>query len=545
MTPRQADIVLTHGAVTTMADPSDTPEEAEALAIVGDRVAAVGSNDEIASWVGEETHEIDLGGRRVIPGLIDAHVHFARAGFTWNEEVRWGTAESLEEALELIAQRTTEVPPGTWVMVIGGWHPSQFEEGRHPTLEDLDRVAPEHPVLVQFLYEWGLLNTRARNLVPLHRAVSEGVDPETIDLDEAGSPVGVRTLPSLKWLYAQLPVPSLEDQVRSTVAAGREFVKFGVTGVIDGGGANTGADVYRPIFETWRRGELVPRIRLTLHSSGPGEEETEVGGYIRFLHPRHGDSILSVLAVGEIVMWPFHDSFDRVPDSSIENQERLAAILRDCAENGWTVQMHLIHPQNTDLVIDLWSQIHTEIPIDGLRWAIVHGESVRADHTERLASMGAGVIAEAVLRMGGDEVLEIWGEDRAAFAPNIRSLRESGVRVAVGSDGLRAATYNPFATLQWLVTGTSLTGTQIWHRDNVLDRKEALALLTREAAWFSFEENSRGRIQPGYLADIAVLTDDYFSIDASAMPSLRSYLTLVGGEVVWDGSDHDEEEEPE
>ena len=537
MNVTHADLVLIGGLVTTMADGDGSEEEAQAIAISGDRIAAVGTNEEIEAWVGPGTERIDLSGRRVIPGLIDAHVHFARAGFTWNDEVRWGTVRSLEEGLDLIARRADEVPAGTWIRVIGGWSPAQFAENRHPTLDDIDRVAPDHPVFVQYLYEYGLLNSEARARVPLERAVDEGVDASTVDVDESGRPTGViRTLPSLKWLYAQLPVPAFEEQVASTAAAGHEFVSFGVTGVIDGGGANTGADVYRPIFETWRRGELIPRVRLTMHSSGAGEEETEVGGYLRFQHPRLGDDVLSVLGVGEIVMWPFHDDFGRPPSATDDDVTRLEELLRRCAEAGWTVQMHLMHPETTDLVIDLWSQIHADTPIDGLRWSIVHGQSITPDHTARLAGMGCGVISEALLRMGGEHAIEIWGEDRVAFAPHIRKLQEEGIRVAVGSDGLRVATYNPFATLQWLITGRSLAGAQIWDAGNVLDRHEALALLTREAAWFSFEEDTRGRIQPGYLADLAVLSDDYFSVPDTELPEIRSAMTLVGGRVVWDAA---------
>lgn len=532
MAHRAADTVILGGRITTMR--TDNINDAEALAINGDRISAVGTTAEITELVDDQTLVLDVDGRTVIPGLIDAHVHFARAGFTWNNEVRWGTVTSLQQGLDLIAERARNIPKGEWITVIGGWHPFQFRENRHPTIEDLDRVAPDHPVFVQFLYTYGMLNSVGRSRVPLERAIDEGVDPATMDFDGTGSPTGiVRTLPSLKWLYSQLPAPTFEDQVQSTIAAGHEFARFGITGVIDGGGANTGADVYGPIFETWRRGELTPRVRLTMHASGPGEEETEVGGYLRFIPPRVGDERLSVLGVGEIVMWPFHDNLNRPPQSTPENIDRLETLLRQCAESRSTVQMHLIHPETTDLVVDMWDRIHQKTPIDDLRWAIVHGESLTSEHCERLASMGVGVIGEAVLRMGGDQYVEDWGAERFEYAPNLRELRAAGVKVAVGSDGLRAATYNPFATLQWLTTGQSLTGLQVWSQDNVLDRLSALSLMTREAGWFSFEEAERGVLEPGRLADVSVLSDDYFDVPEAELPDLRSDLTMVGGDVVW------------
>ncbi|MGC5616039.1 amidohydrolase [Georgenia sp. Z1491] len=533
-----ADLVLTGGLVTTMAeDGTGVPAEAEALAIVGDRIAAVGTADEIDGWTGPDTRIVDLAGRRVVPGLIDTHVHFARAGFTWNDEVRWGTVTSLAEGLALIAERARSTPAGTWIMVIGGWDPAQFSERRHPTRDELDEAAPEHPVMIQHLYSYGMLNSAALARVPLARAIDEGIDPATVETDDAGTPTGlVRTMTALRWLYAQLPVPSLEEQVASTAAAGRELATFGVVGLIDGGGANTGPDVYRPLFETWRRGELVPRVRLTVHSSGPGREEEDLDGITRFVHPRQGDERLSVLGVGEIMMWPMHDGVDRLPDLAQEHRDRIEAILRSCAERGWTVQMHLFRPETTDVVVDMWRRIHADIPLSDLRWTIVHGESVTAEHAEVLASMSAGVICEAILRMEGEHIAELWGADAVRAAPDVRALQAAGVRIAAGSDGMRVATYNPFATLQWLTTGRSLSGTQIWDESVVLDRHEALALLTTQSAWFSFEEGSRGRLQPGFLADVAVLDQDYLEVDASELPAIRADLTVIGGQVVHDAS---------
>ncbi|MDH3308125.1 MAG: amidohydrolase family protein, partial [Acidimicrobiia bacterium] len=371
MARRPADTVIVGGRVTTMR--TDEINDAQALAVSGDRVAAVGSESEIRALIDDETLVIDVGGRTVIPGLIDAHVHFARAGFTWENEVRWGTVTSLAEGLSLIAERADSLPPGEWITVIGGWHPFQFAEKQHPTIEDLDRVAPDHPVLVQFLYEYGMLNTLGKEFVPLERAAAEGVAPDTVEQDDRGAPTGVvRSQHSLKWLYAQLPVPSFEDQVRSTIAAGREFARFGITGVIDGGGVNTGPDVYGPIFEVWRRRELTPRVRLLMHSGGPGAEEAEIGGYLRFIPSRVGDEKLSVLGVGEVILWPLHDHVPRPPTITPENVSRAEAIFRDCAGSGRTVQMHIIHPDTTELVIDMWSRVHASTPIDGLRWTIVH-----------------------------------------------------------------------------------------------------------------------------------------------------------------------------
>ena len=534
MSPRHADLVLRGGKVTTLAVDGTTPEEAQSLAIERDRVVWVGDDSDADAWVGPETEVVDLGGRRVIPGLNDGHVHFVRAGLTWNDEIRWGTISSLADGLRQIEEQVASTPPGTWIRVIGGWHPSQFEEQRHPTQDELNELAPEHPVIVQFLYEWAIVNDAAYELIDWEGAQESGVDPSTLDRDEDGRPIGlVRGMPSLRWLQAQLPVPSLAQQVESTRAASLEFSSFGITALIDGGGSNTGPDKYDAVYESWRRGELTVRVRTTVHPSDPGTEEEQIGGFLRYSHHRQGDDMLSVLAIGENITFPVSDSFARLPDLSDHQLDRLRAIFDACAAKRWTVQMHMIRPEKTAAMLDLWREVHEKHDISELRWGIVHGTSLTVEDIPTLKELGIGVLAEALLRLEGDEVTNYWGEERLRWAPPVKALREAGVPTTVGSDALRVASYNPYATLQWLLTGQTLTGRQVWDPANVLDRRAALESVTTDATWFSFEESQRGRLQPGYLADLAVLSDDYFAVGTDELLDLRSELTIVGGRTVW------------
>ncbi len=533
MAQHASDLVVTNGRITTLATDGSTPATAEALAVRNGRVEWVGQDTDAGDWIGERTTVLDLGGRSVIPGIIDAHVHFVRAGLTWNDELRWGTVSSLAEGLEQIRQRAASQPEGTWIRVVGGWHPSQFEENRPPTREELDRVAPEHPVLVQYLYEWGMVNAVGHRMVNWDGASDDGVDPSTIDLDDAGNPIGVvRTLPSLRWLQAELPVPELEAQVASTEAASREFLSYGVTGVIDGGGSNTGPDKYDAVYEAWRRNLLGIRVRMTMHASRAGAEEDEFAGYFRFAHARQGDGFLKLLGIGEQILVTTSDDFDRT--SQLPAQlDRVTAVLREAARRRWTVQMHMIRPDTLDLVLPIWQEIHREHDIRALRWAIVHGTGLATRHFEVLQEVGAGVITEALLRLCGEDALDYWGAEALEWAPPVRQLQAAGIPVAVGSDALRVASYSPFATLQWLTTGQSVVGTQLWHPDNVLDLDEALALMTADASWFSFEDHERGRLQPGHLADFVALSHHLADLAPSEFTDVRSDLTVVGGELAW------------
>lgn len=532
MTATPADLIVVNGDVNTLS--AAGPDTAEALAVRDGIFVAVGSDADVLGWKGPSTTVVDAQGRCIIPGLIDAHTHLVRAGFTWNQELRWTSVTSIAEGLELISSQASQTPPGTWITVLGGWHPLQFAERRSPTIDELDAAAPDHPVVVQYLYEWALLNARARQQVEASGALGAGgFDPATVDVDESGRMAGnVRTMASLRWLYAQLPVPTHAEQVASTVAASRALAAMGITGVIDGGGANTGPGVYGPLREVWEAGDLPIRVRLTRHASAPGREEEEFPAYFAE-DVSDDDDMLRRLGVGEVTLYSVHDGFNRLPDLSEPQVERLSELMHACAAAGSTVQIHLIRPETTDRVIEIWEDVNRKTPIVDLRWAIVHGHSVSVERAARLRDLGAGVIVEALLRLEGDEVLMHWDAQRLATAPPVAALKAAGTRLAAGSDAFRVASPNPFATLEWLCTGQTLAGTQIWDPSNTLDRRQALECMTTEAAWFSFEESSRGRIEEGYSADFAALTADYFTVPAHEIHSIGAEMTVVGGKVVW------------
>ncbi len=525
------DLLLVNGRITTLADQADVPAEASALAITADRVVAVGSDDDVRALAGDATRIVDLGQRRVVPGLIDPHTHYVRAGRTWDDEVHWTGIDSLRAALDTIGDAARQTEPGTWICVMGGWHPTQFAERRHPTREDLDAVAPDHPVLVQFLYEWGLLNSAGMHLLDLDGAAADApIDPDTIERDTDGRVTGrVRTLPSLKWLFGRVPGPDPSREFDSTIAAGRELARLGVTGVIDGGGANMGPDAYATVVEVARADALPVRVRLTVHSEGAGLEEEQFSAYLAGQGPADVGDRLSVIGAGEILLWSMHDSFTRLPQIDDEQTGRLRTLLTRLAEARWTLHMHLIRPETTDLVLDLVEEIDRVHPVGELRWSIVHGHSVAAHHAPRIARLGMGVVAEALLRLEGDEVAGTGGFPEVFDGPDVHALTAHGVVIGAGSDAYRVSSYNPFDTIHWLVTGRSLSGRQVQRSDLCRDRLQALAMLTHDAAWFSFEEHERGRLQPGWLADVAVLSDDLLSVDTDDIPRITSVLTLVGG----------------
>lgn len=531
------DLVLANGRVTTLAAVGNVSPDIDAIAIRAGRIQAVGTSSEMTRLAGPGTEVIDVERRRVIPGLIDSHVHFVRAGLTWKDETHWERLLDLGACLRTIQDAAASRPPGTWIRVIGGWHPGQLIEGRPPEQEDLDRAAPDHPVVVQFMYEWGMLNSRAIEALGLTREMADRVDPAAFDRDASGAPTGmIRGMAALRWMYAHLPQLTFEEQVASTSALSREFSRMGITGLIDGGGVNSGPDVYRPIYEVWRRGDLTTRVRLTIHASEPGAEAAEYAGYLRYVHPRFGDGLLQVLGLGEIILYAIHDSETRLPNLSPRVLEQLGDVFEPFAARGWPLQIHTSRPETIAAVLDLWEHVNRRHPIGNLRWSLVHAECLDISQIQRLAALGCGVLTPSLFRFGGDAMIEAWGPERLASAPPLRALLNAAVPVGGGTDAMRVASYNPFAALHWYITGLTVTGQRTRDDTNRLTREEALRLYTRSGAWFSFEEEERGSLEPGKLADVAVLDSDYMSIPEEEIPEIGADLTVLGGRVVWASS---------
>lgn len=534
--PADADLVLLDGRITTLSLDPGTPPEVTALAVRSGRVLAVGSDDEIRAHLGPATRVVELGGRRVVPGLVDSHVHFVRAGRTWADEVRWEGMTSLADALAAVGERAARLEAGEWIRVIGGWSEDQLDERRGPTREELDAVAPHNPVFVQALYEYGVFNSAGIAALEMDEAkIASSPTPDHFerDADGAWNGRGTGRMAQLSWFYNQLPPPPFEREVTSTGELSREFARLGLVGATDGGGVNSGPDVYGAVHEAWRRGLLRTRVRMLKHATRRGTEAEDFAGYARFGEPRFGDGMLKWSGIGEIILYRSHDDLGKPADFSAEALAEAKEILLPFARKGWAVQIHVMNREFLEGLLDLFEEIHAEVPIDRLRWALIHANAVTADDIPRLEALGVGVLHQALLRFNGQQLLDAWGPERVAGSPALRALLDAGVPVGLGSDGMRASSYNPWASLQHFITGLTVGGTPTLRGENLLSREEALAGYSRDTAWFTSEEHERGQLAPGFLADLAVLSEDYFAVPVERIHTLTSELTLLGGEVVW------------
>lgn len=533
----EADRLLINGRIATQ---DKRRSLVQALAIRGDRILAIGSTDDILKYRGPRTTLIDLVGRTVIPGLNDSHLHVIRGGLNYNLELRWDGVPSLADALRMLKEQARRTPPPQWVRVVGGWSELQFAERRMPTLDELNEVAPDTPVFVLHLYDRALLNRAALRSVGYTKNTP---DPPggVIERDKAGNPTGMLIAkPNANILYATLakgPKLGYEDQINSSRHFMRELNRLGVTSVVDaGGGYQNYPDDYAIVNELGRRNELTVRLAYNLFTQRPKQERDDFAKWVRMTKPGEGNAYYRMNGAGEMLVFSaadFEDFLEPRPDLVPTMEQELQDVVTVLAQNRWPFRLHATYNESITRFLNVFEAVNREVPFGGLHWFFDHAETITPQNIERVKALGGGVAIQHRMAYQGEYFIERYGKDVAAHSPPIRRFLEMGVPVGVGTDGTRVASYNPFVSLYWLVTGKTVGGTQLYPESNRLSRMEALRLYTVGSSWFSSEENKKGAIVPGQLADLAVLSADYFSIPEEQIKRLESVLTIVGGAVVY------------
>ena len=508
--------------------------ESEALAIRDGLVAAVGRSEDLRERVAQSTPVIDLGGRRVVPGLIDSHMHAIRAGATWRERVDWSGVSDLATALDLVREAAAK-RPGQWVAVVGGWHPGQFDERRAPTPAELTDAAPTNPVYVQLLYESAFLNAAGLAAAGIDRAAAD--PPNSVfERDPAGAPTGhAHGRGAFAHVLGLMAEPDLEERVAGTRAYLTRLSSLGLTGVVDPGGGAVDATAYRAVYELWRREPLPVRVRLYMsNSSTPrGQELAQAREFIRYLHPGFGDEYLRLVGMGEKLVNAFGDG-EGMSAVTVRDEDRNA--LREVSvlllENGWPAHMHAIRRETVSAVLDVWEQVSETTPLDGARFSLAHADAISDRDLERVRRLGVGIAVQDRLVFRSADSTAAWGREIGSGAPPLRTMLDLGIPLGGGTDATAVTSYNPWLSLWWMVTGKSVDGAPPRKAEQRLTRAEALHLYTAGSAWFSFDEGKRGALAPGMLADLAVLSGDYFAVPDDAIPDIESELTLVGGRAV-------------
>jgi predicted amidohydrolase YtcJ len=529
------DLIITNAKVTTL--DRENPS-AQAVAIRDGKFLAVGSEQEVRA-AAPGARVIDAKGRRLIPGLIDSHIHVIRGGLNYNMELRWEGVPTLADAMAMLKRQAENTPPPQWVRVVGGFTEHQFAEKRLPTLDEINAAAPETPVFILHLYDRALLNAAALRAVGYTKYTPNPPGGEIVR-DAAGNPTGLLLAqPNATILYSTLakgPKLPPEYQLNSTKHFMRELNSLGVTSVVDaGGGSQNYPDDYEIIEKLHADGEMTLRIAYNLFTQKPKEELKDFATWSTMVKPGDGDDTYRHNGAGEMLVYSAADFEDfRVarPDMPPNMETDLEPVVRLLAERRWPWRLHATYDQTIGRALDVFEKVNRDVPFDGLHWFFDHAETISERNIDRIAALGGGIAVQHRMTFQGEYFVERYGAKAAEATPPIRRMMEAGIPVGAGTDATRVASYNPWVSLSWLVTGKTLGGLTLYPPRNRLDRETALRLWTEANTWFSNEEGKKGQIKAGQLADLALLSDDYFGVPESEIVHLRAVLTMLGGKVV-------------
>jgi len=550
-TPSQPDhgisLIIHNSQITTLdaGNPSAT-----AVAIRHGRFVKVGTDEEILTMRGEATHAIDAQGRRMIPGLNDSHSHYIRGGLAFHAVLRWDGVPTLADGLEMIRQQAFRTPKGQWIRVIGGWTPHQFQEKRLPTPEELTSAAPHTPVYVQYFYSRAVVNQAGLETIgfdentqtPLGTRLEKGPD---------GKPTGLLIAdPHPALLYksiAALPALSAEEQINSTVHLFYQLARFGLTSVIDvGGGGQHYPKNYKTAEQLAEQAKFPLRVSYFLFAQTPGKEYSDFQEWVDMVPPNTNTDPLRedgyvIEGGGEYLVWDaadFENYMSPRPELNPDMAENLDKVVTLLVKNHWPFRLHATYDESITKILDVLEEVNRKTPFNGIRWSIEHAETLKEPNIERIKALGGGVAIQDRMVFLGDDFLNRYGAEAASRTPAIRMLLDKGVPVGMGTDGTRGSSFNPWIGLHWLVTGETAGGVHLYRPDNLLTREEALHLYTVGSAWFSQEENVKGRIAPGQYADLAVLSADYMKVPVEDIKTIESVLTVVDGNIVYGAQEY-------
>lgn len=530
-----ADLILRNGKVVTVDRDFSIKQ---ALAIRDGRIVTVGGERDVRVLVGPATRVIDLEGRTVIPGLIDSHIHATLAGLNWDAELHWQMTRTLADGLRQIAAAARVRPAGSWIVVGGGWVPTQFAERRFPTRADLDAIAPQHPVYIQYLREGALLNSAALQAIGITAATPDPVGGKFERNPNSGELTGwLQGAPAWEYAYNKIPTLSLDRIRQSLRNCFRELNRLGLTSVSD---LQTGAVTFahrRVLADMARTGELTVRVNFYVTPGDSGDELEQIKlATGEIAHLAHSD-LLRFAGFGPISLRGVGEDYDPADSKrvalSAEAKEKFRSLTHFFAAGGHGFYLNAGQDSTARQLLDVLEEVHAATPFQRQRIGFAELEDVSADTIARIKKLGGGISVQSRLALTGERSVELWGLEKARNAPPLRSMIESGIPLGAGSGAFHTASYSPMLSLWWLITGKTVAGSAIRSPSQNLTRAEALRLHTMGSAWLTFGERRKGSIEAEKLADLVVLSADYLTVPEEQIRSLESLLTIVGGRIVY------------
>jgi predicted amidohydrolase YtcJ len=517
---------------------------AQAVAITGDKFTAVGTNDEVRKLAGPATKQFDLKGLTVTPGLTDNHLHSAGGG----PGVDLSRARTLDDVLKAIGDRAKQTKPGDIVLTNNDWHEAQLKEQRVPLRRDLDKVAPDVPVVVVRGGHEYVLNSAAlaKWEITTHTPQPAGGRISRYPDGELNGELVDRA----KQLVS-LPAPapqSLEERIQDRIAEYSKLNAAGLTGVRHPSGS---IEDYRTLQEMEKRGVLTMRVTqlLSVEPSSPPEKiEQQVKSW--GVAPDDGDSMVRLGGIGEFgVDGGFEGGFMREPYEEpfgeggkfrglqTVPQEKYTAAAIELNRLGWRVFSHAVGDAAIDEVLTGYEAANADKSIVGKRWGIEHAFILRDDHIPRMKRLGLYLSLQDHLYLAGPSLVKYWGLNRASWTTPVQAYLNAGIPVSGGTDS-PVVPYPPLWVFYHFVTRDTISG-GVLGEDQKISREDALRMITRNHYYLSFQENTDGIIAPGRHADMVVLAEDIMTVPAKRIEQMNVLMTMVAGKVVYRNPDID------
>jgi predicted amidohydrolase YtcJ len=531
-----ADLVLRGGNVITV---DKDWRVARAIAIKDGRFLAVGDDAAIATHIGPNTQVIELAGKTVVPGLIDSHLHQLFHALNGPAVQLLGT-KSIADVQKAIGERVARTEAGKWITASMGWHESILDEGRMPTRFELDKVSPNNPVFIPRGGHVVTVNSKALELAGITKD-TPNPDGGVIVRDPAtGEATGV-LLENAAYLVRKILPPPPTNMAELLKAAMRDLNSYGIVGVIEPGIDERQIALYRAVHDA---GGMTVRTDVLYRALRKADVEKGIAA----IKAQKNDDMLRFVGIkfpldggveGGRMTWPYRIVPGEQTDATYRGvlllppggEDEYVESLKLIADAGLQAQTHAVGDETIDVIVRSYERVNRDKPIRGLRWTIMHLFHPSDAAIRKMAEIGIIATMQDHPVLLGHNQRRWWGDEHAAYAIPIRKVIDAGVLVGGGTDG-PVVPVDPYLSMWWMTTRQVMKG-YVLGKEHAITAKEALTLYTINNARVMGVEKERGSIEPGKLADLAVLSQDILAVPPDAIRGTTALMTVVGGKVVY------------
>ncbi|WP_234123456.1 amidohydrolase [Clostridium hydrogenum] len=533
-----ADIILYNGKIVTVDKEFSI---AQAVAIKGNTILAVGKNEDMNSFKAHKTQIIDLEGKTVIPGLIDSHIHASLCA----KEIKnfiLSEVKTIAELLKEVEKCVKASEPGKWIISSSAWHESQLVENRFPTRWELDRVAPNNPVMISRGGHVLVVNSKA---LELGNITKDTIEPEggiIVRNHDTKEPTGVLLENAAAVIRTLIPKPTEVEVKQNTINFMKEMNSYGITGMTDAWAKDSDIEIYSKLNEekklTVRTQALYPVMNLeeTLHAVSKykpleGDDYFRIGG------------IKTMVDGGVEAAW-MKEPYEIVAGMQLNPEYRgiqiydgearkkeFKDILKLVAEKGFQIQTHVAGDAAIEFVVNSYEEINEITSIKDLRWTAMYVMYPTKESLDKIKKLDIFTTVQNHPYLLGKNMKSFWGERRANSAIPIRTIMDKEIVVGGGTDA-PIVPWNPFISISWMVTRRIANG-EVQGIDESISRERALYIWTMGSAYTQGSENKLGSIEKGKSADLVVISKDLLTIPVEEIQSIKAIKTIVGGKLVY------------